>query len=542
MGDGTPTFTRASAATQIDFENLRHQVLSGEARFQGARRVYNELPAAQADLTTGFTKNNITVTTGVADPIGGTAAVTLTANANNPDYFFAIGGRPSGASYSGSYWVRRRTGTSTVSLVAPQTTSVDITASIDGTWRRFGTGVWTIGGTTAYVGLRIATSGDAVDVAFIQTSNMTGVTNQNSNEYVDPTVSHGAGALAVQYFSTLLGNITDPTTHIVTEATGAPIVTGASGVSAYAPVDAGGPYGFLSEGAATQLIATTADIRNMTTASWVNGGTLTIARTQVGADGAANTANLITGGAVAATNTVLLTPALAGASRTYSLLLMRGVGSGAVSLTIDGTNYTDISASLNTSTFKLVQITANVVPIIGLKITTNGDTVIADMNQLEAGTFASSRILTGAATRAADVLTYPNAVNIDGTIGTAYLELAGINASGGYALSVTTDGTKYPIRIGANMIMADGTSTIQPVAITPSATPQKMAATWGNSARNGFVAGVAGTAGAFDGDMNVNLIAVGHDGASANQPNSTIRNFRIYQQALPAARFQAMTT
>jgi hypothetical protein len=42
-GIGKPTFTRATTATGTDFEGLIKTVKSGEARFEGARRVFNEV-------------------------------------------------------------------------------------------------------------------------------------------------------------------------------------------------------------------------------------------------------------------------------------------------------------------------------------------------------------------------------------------------------------------------------------------------------------------------------------------------------------------
>ena len=42
-GSGTPTFTRATTAYVQDWEGLWKQVLSGEARFTGARRVQNRV-------------------------------------------------------------------------------------------------------------------------------------------------------------------------------------------------------------------------------------------------------------------------------------------------------------------------------------------------------------------------------------------------------------------------------------------------------------------------------------------------------------------
>jgi hypothetical protein len=48
----TPTFTRATVATVKDFEGLVREVKSGEARFEGARRVENLITASE-DMTNG---------------------------------------------------------------------------------------------------------------------------------------------------------------------------------------------------------------------------------------------------------------------------------------------------------------------------------------------------------------------------------------------------------------------------------------------------------------------------------------------------------
>src|SRR3990167_8991150 len=47
-GSLTPTFTRASIATEIDFEGRHFTALSGEARMMGARRVHNRLLKTEA--------------------------------------------------------------------------------------------------------------------------------------------------------------------------------------------------------------------------------------------------------------------------------------------------------------------------------------------------------------------------------------------------------------------------------------------------------------------------------------------------------------
>lgn len=58
-GDGTPSFTRATTATVTDFEGLIKTAKSGEARFEGARRVESLIPTPSNSLTVG---NNKTVT------------------------------------------------------------------------------------------------------------------------------------------------------------------------------------------------------------------------------------------------------------------------------------------------------------------------------------------------------------------------------------------------------------------------------------------------------------------------------------------------
>ncbi|MCA9368492.1 hypothetical protein KC887_09670, partial [Candidatus Kaiserbacteria bacterium] len=57
-GSGTPTFTRSTVATVTDFEGLVKNVLSGEARFMGARRVRNLLGYSTCE--TGFTASGTT--------------------------------------------------------------------------------------------------------------------------------------------------------------------------------------------------------------------------------------------------------------------------------------------------------------------------------------------------------------------------------------------------------------------------------------------------------------------------------------------------
>lgn len=146
--------------------------------------------------------------------------------------------------------------------------------------------------------------------------------------------------------------------------------------------------------------------RDMTNAAWVKGATVTVAQTQTGIDGTGNSATLVTGGAVQATNTVLQTITLASATDTYSVWLKRVTGSGTVEISPDGSTWTAVTLTTAYQQFQVTQA-AVVNPVCGIRIQTNGDQVAADFSMLENGvSFATSPILTTAATatRNADVI------------------------------------------------------------------------------------------------------------------------------------------
>jgi len=118
------------------------------------------------DFSNGvWSASNATVTTGVSDPSGGTGAQTITATAPAGTAYQVVGGSLGvGTTYTGSMWMRRRTGSGTISLVQPNgagITDVVLTSA----WQRMsvsGPGATAAGNN--FVGPRIATSGDAIDV------------------------------------------------------------------------------------------------------------------------------------------------------------------------------------------------------------------------------------------------------------------------------------------------------------------------------------------------------------------------------------------
>jgi len=121
----------------------------------------NNLVAYSGDLTNAaWSKVGVSVTGGVSDPFGGTAAQTLTATAANAyvHQFQAA----SGLNYVSSMWVRRRSGSGAVTLSNPAHNGA-ATLALSSAWAQFSTS----GAPAAdYVHslLDLSTSGDAVDV------------------------------------------------------------------------------------------------------------------------------------------------------------------------------------------------------------------------------------------------------------------------------------------------------------------------------------------------------------------------------------------
>jgi hypothetical protein len=117
----------------------------------------NLLIQTEALDNVAWTKTNVTVGTGVADPDGGTTAFTITATAANGTISRAAITQPIGS--PSSVYIRRRTGTGTVSMWSGGAyTPVTVTAS----WARVQVNLTAT--TTAFLDLKLDTSGDAVDV------------------------------------------------------------------------------------------------------------------------------------------------------------------------------------------------------------------------------------------------------------------------------------------------------------------------------------------------------------------------------------------
>jgi len=135
--------------------------------------------------------------------------------------------------------------------------------------------------------------------------------------------------------------------------------------------------------------------RDMSNAAWVKTN-MTALFDQLGMDNVASAASSIL--ATAADATVFQTFTASSARRAYSCDIKRLVGTGTISITMDGgATYTDVTAQLNILNRPWVRVWMNQTqldPQFGIKISTSGDKLAIDYNQLEYASGPSSRIET----------------------------------------------------------------------------------------------------------------------------------------------------
>lgn len=326
-------------------------------------------------------------------------------------------------------------------------------------------------------------------------------------------------------------------------------LTTANGASSVC-CDSRGPFGYQAEGARADVLGTTAAIRRvMTDVGWVVGATMTVG-SATGVDGVASAGASLTGGAVEATNIILFTTVLASAARTYSAWVRRKTGTGTVRMTDNnGTNWTDITLTTTYQQFQLTRTQAN--PIVGFQIATNTDAIEVDFNTIEAAAFANPTPIPVNVSKAADVLTYVQSGNFSATVGAVYAEAADGQADQpkrGWLVGLNSAGEGIYKRTNtASSVSAiyDGTTEVITAASITWATPNKVIGAYSGSVQSIVANGGAVATGAFDGNMNVaasfNIGSI-PSGDDTTQFYGTIRNVRIYAQALPSASLVAMTT
>ena len=592
LGSATPTFTRATTAMVEDFEGLLKPVLSGEARFNGARRVRNlvttpDLSNAAWTKENGGTGTAATLTYGQTDPNGGVTATRVQANrgAGNTAsdysgvYFRAIA---SGATTTatGRIAVKSNTGSSqtfTLKLDASGTSKVQLTATTS--WQVFSVSYEQSGNQDFEIlswGTHAAST-NSLDllVAFPQVENVTGQSNQNPSEYVSVGVLsapyHGAGVDGVRYFSTENGNVV--ASNVVTEATGAAISTSTL-------------LGYLAEGQRTNLCLQSQTLDN---ATWSKTRSSVSANATAAPDGTTTADKLVEDSTATSTHfsqqsiTVSNTTAytysvwVKAAERTWCAVgVNKGGGTGAD----DALQYVNMSTgalgatigsgvTLTTEAYQngwyrvKCSFTSNGTNALVYFVLASGDsgqTYSGDGSsgayawgaQLETAAFASSYIPTAAAsvTRNADVLTYVAAGNVIGTVGAAYAEVADGRASGEVSLDSnvvwagTDAGLMYRGANSSSLRIYDGTSERTLANFAVSTSVRKIATAWGGSGCSGVVAGGTVATAAFDGvaTLGTNLAIGVREGTAGTEWFGTIRNARIYNRKLSDATLQALTT
>jgi hypothetical protein len=170
-------FTRSTTAYQINASGVPVSIAINTKRdghyIGGVRSLLLEDTRTNGILwandlsNAAWTKASATIATGVADPTGGTGASTITSTAptGNAQQSLSAG---SSIVRCNSIWIRRRTGSGNVDILPPDNGAWQ-TKAVTGSWQRFSA----VGSasTARFIGIRLATSGDAVDVWCCQQDN-----------------------------------------------------------------------------------------------------------------------------------------------------------------------------------------------------------------------------------------------------------------------------------------------------------------------------------------------------------------------------------
>lgn len=293
----------------------------------------------------------------------------------------------------------------------------------------------------------------------------------------------------------------------------------------------GGYYriaGYLHEQAATNL---NDQSRNFSNAAWIKVGGSVGSGNVKAVDGTNRTTNTFTASAPNAT--LLKTITAASAVYVTQIFLKRSVGTGGVDITIDG-GLTWVPVTLSSTEWKAFSVSQTVLnPVIGIRVQTTADAVLIDMADLLAGSLPSSPIPTAGSTvaKAADAITLPANAVVDAR-GTLVADVQHIDWSQA-AGQVLGDGTEAVLKLATTVSGAqsdDGTTTISGPTGTPTGV-MRQAVRWSGSARQVFVNGVAGTAGAYDGSFNLSSLAIGPSAL-----NALIKNLRLYPLDVSATR------
>lgn len=568
-GSGTLTYTNTSVTrTYADWEGVIRYAISGQTRHPGCRVVVNL--ASTINVSAWATTSNVSVTSSVSDPFGGTSAYTITATGASALCADLISGSLRvGSRVVNSCYVRRRTGVGAVSMYNGETgaASQAMTSIITSSWQRICTNPTTVTvALTGYIGFALATSGDAIDVYFPQPEDVVGQSVQTPGELVDPNVQYGMNVVGRKGFPYQNGNTV--VSNVVTEATGAAI-------------PAATLQGYLPEPAATNLCLQSQDLNttwaklNATiNATKVVGphGTQTAQKIEETTTGAA--AHRVTQSFVKAASAIQYTAAasLKQAERSWALIILINLAetsyagywfnlaTGAIG-TATSAGYTNgtpkitarangfwrcsitgtTDAAAETNLYIYTATGDNVVTYAGVA----GSGIYCEDVQLETGSIATSEIptTTVAVTRNADVLTGVTAGNLDNTIGTLAATITSTTLNGSVSSIVqgtAVQGAPAYLTSGSSNTLAFYDVTAQRFLATitrPVTSQTQIATTWSGAACAGYVSGTGQVTGAFDGNLNIGAsFGIGCSSDGLQHLGGTIKNLRIYPVALSAAQ------
>lgn len=295
------------------------------------------------------------------------------------------------------------------------------------------------------------------------------------------------------------------------------------------------------ESSATNALLWSRDLSN---AAWSTKTNITAAKTATGLDGIANTATTLT---ATSTDAIILQPTsgIASAARCASAYVRRKTGTGTISFTQDGgSTWTDITSQINAATYVRTQITSTLAnPSVGFKISTSGDAINVDCVQNEAGSVATSPIVTTTTTvnRNADVLTYQTSGNIDFTVGTCYSILKSSGAltsrfavylpNGSSFVNSSNENTSWSSYDGVNTVSKTGLDDMTVEAMV------KRVVAWGGSTQKVTGNGATPASGVFDGSWGSGAtISIG------NTVQGYVGDVAIYNYKMTDAELQAITT
>jgi hypothetical protein len=392
FGDTTPTFTRATAATEIDFEGLVKTIKVGAVRFRGSRYVENVLSGYTEDFSNVIWQKLATATvTGTNQlnfPAVGDTVRQISLSAKNGDKAVAS------IKLYGS-------GSLSLKLYSPTLgTIADLNITLTSSYVRYSVDADITQDIADLRYIIIRDTGDTATTVFANEAQLecaAGQANQAPSEYVGLDVLsspfYGAGVDGVQWSRYENGNTVDGS-GIVTEAQGDRI-------------DADTTEGYHAELAATNLAKYS---RDFSQADWAASNITPTANSVAGPDGRTKASLLA---ATAGNGTILQTSTQSIADFVAGFYLKRKTGTGDIDITVDGG--TTWETKVITSEWVRYEVTYKNVanPQFGVRIVTSGDEIYVDFAQCEAGEILSSAIETAAVTvtRNSDLLSYDNTDN-----------------------------------------------------------------------------------------------------------------------------------